>query len=322
MNTIEFKKKGLFLLLLAAASVTKAQTSMLAPIGAEWYYETSKMFSSGYIRMIVERDTIIDNNNCIKILREKQWYDKELDETYSVALSPVFLSQNGNSVMFYDNEQFYKLYDFGANIGDSLLILGMPDFCASNVCKVFITDKGSETIGGVSLRYIDVKDAEDSDWGWSGTIAGGGQEIPIIRIYERIGAVGSYFFPEQRCTFDYSEGGIFRCYEDDEIGHLNYSFPLVECDFIGHNTALDENKDKECVKVFPNPCQETIYVNIEKMDDDNCIIELYDVCGNRVYSNNVEENLLEINVESFAKGLYVLKLTTRENRIYNLIIKK
>lgn len=323
MNTKKLhSKKALLFLLLAVAGLAKAQNNGFAPIGAKWYYETSGVFSSGYIKMAAEKDTIIDGNVCIKLLREKQWYDSEFDEIHDIALPPVFLSQIGDSVMYYSNERFYKLFDFGANIGDSVLISGMLDFCASNVCKVFIMDKGTEIVKGVSLRYIDIKDAEDSTWGWSGTIVGSGQEIPIIRVYERIGAIGSYFFPEQRCTFDYGEGGILRCYEDDEIGYLNYSYPLVDCDYIEQNTALEENKKIENVQVFPNPCHEAVYVNMGKNTEDKYLVELYDVIGNLVYSDEGNYRPLKINVENYKNGLYILKVKSKENTVCKLLIKK
>ena len=313
-------KGVVLLLLLALTGIAKAQTHEFAPVGAEWYYGIQEMFSSGFIRMYVEKDTIIGEFDCIKLQKEKHWYDYQFHEIHSNSMAPEFLAYVNDSCMFFRNNQWHKLFDFSVEVGDTVTINGLPDdVCMSNICKVLITGKGSEMVNGVLLKYFDMKDTQDSDWGWSGTIVGSWQEPPIIRVYERIGPLDSYFFPEQRCLFDYSEGGILRCYEDDEIGYLNYSYPYTECDFI---TDLEEHQREHDIQVYPNPCQEKAFVNLGDAHEGECTLEIFDVMGNRILMSTIDEKRLEVNMDRFTTGVYLLKITTKRNVISKTIIRK
>ena len=312
------RQKALLLLLLLAAGTVKAQSHEFAPVGAEWHYGVLEMFATGYIRMSVEKDTVINGIDCIKLQREKHVVGLEFNELHSMVMEPEFLAWQNDSCLFLRDGQFYKLFDFGANIGDSVVIKGLPNICFSNECKVFITGKGTETVNGVPLRYFDMKDAEDSEWGWGGTMVG--DEAESIRVYERIGPVGSYFFPEQRCLFDYAEGGVLRCYEDHEIGYLNYTYPYyTECDFI---TDLEEHFDEQSILVYPNPCDEMVYVDIEDAHGGECTLEVFDVMGNLMFTSSCDEKHIEIAMDRFAQGVYLLKVTTKRNPLFKTLIKK
>ena len=78
-------KLFLLLLLAVAGRMAKAQTHQFAPLGATWYYETQSMFTKGYIKMEVEKDTVIDSRRCIKLNREEYWHNLEFG-----GLSPYF----------------------------------------------------------------------------------------------------------------------------------------------------------------------------------------------------------------------------------------
>lgn len=316
-----FKSKVLLLLLLAVAGMAKAQTHEFAPVGAEWHYEFKEMFAEGYIKMSVEKDTILNGIDCIKMSREKHYVDLQFNVLYNTWLAPEFLVYMNDSCMFYRNGQWHKLFDFSADVGDTVSVSGMPEsVCMTNSCRVHITGKGVELINGVLLKYFEMKDIQDSDWGWSGTIVG--DEAGVVRVYERIGPVGSYFFPEQRCIFDYGEGGVLRCYQDLEIGSLNYSFPYVECDFISHTIGMQEPCYGNRIEVFPNPCGGTIYVSVEDAHEGACTLELFDMMGNRMLTMTSDEKTVEVAMNQFAQGAYLLKVTTNRNTVYKTFIRK
>jgi len=315
------KNKVLLLLLLAAAGTVKAQTHEFAPVGAEWHYEVHEMFAKGYIKMSVEKDTVINGIGCIKLQREKHYVDLQFNVLHDTWLVPKFLAYMNDSCMFYSNGQWHKLFDFSAEVGDTVSVSGMPEgVCMTNSCKVLITGKGAELVNGVLLKYFEMKDIQDSDWGWSGTIVG--DEAGVVRVYERIGPVGSYFFPEQRCTFDYGEGGVLRCYQDLEIGSLNYSFPYVECDFISHTIGIQETCYGNRIEVFPNPCSGTICVSVEDAHEGASTLELFDMMGNRMLTLKSDKKTIEVAMDQFAQGVYLLKVTTNRNTVYKTLIRK
>jgi hypothetical protein len=318
-----FKKANLLFLLLMIVGWMEAQTHEFAPVGAEWYYDKHEMYSSGFIRMYADKDTIIDGISCIKLQKEKHWYNHKTNEFHSNILGSEFLSYENDSCLFFRNGRWHKLFDFSAEEGDTVIIQGLSDnICMTNTCKVYITGTGTELVNGVLLKYFEMKDAQDSDWGWSGTIVGSWQETPVVRVYERIGPMNRYFFPEQRCEFDYSEGGTLRCYEDSEIGCLNYTYPYTECDFIDDGTNLEEHQEEQITQVYPNPFDEMIFVDFVGAYDGGYKIEVFDLMGNLMLSSKSDKKHYEIATDRFSRGLYILKVITKQNTDFKTIIKR
>ena len=314
-------KGFVLLMLLVITGFAKAQTHEFAPVGAEWHYGFQEMFAKGYIKMSVEKDTIINGIECIKLLREKHYVDLQYNVLHDTWLAQEFLAYMNGTYMFYSNGQWHKLFDFSAAVGDTVSVSGIPEgFCMTNSCKVLITGKGVELVNGILLKYFEMKDTQDSDWGWSGTIVG--DEAGVVRVYERIGPVGSYFFPEQRCSFDYAEGGPLRCYQDLEIGILNFSFPYVECDFISHTIGMQETCYGNNIEVFPNPCSETVYVSLEDEYGGACLLEIFDMMGCLVFKSTSNEKTMEVVMNQFARGVFLLKVTTNRNTVYKTLIRK
>ena len=295
-------KKPLLFLMLLLASMAKAQSFEFAPIGAEWYYETQGMFSRGYIKMVAEKDTVIDGYDCIKLAREEHWHNLEFGGLFSAPLPPLFLSQVGDTVTLYWNGAFYKLFDFGAEIGDTWNVAGSPGVCPEDYGTVVVVDKGVDTINGIPLRFVTTKDLPDSYWGFGGSMHG--TLSGAVKIVERIGPMG-YMLPEQRCEFDNTEGGPLRCYIDDEVGELHFStyFPDRYCDYISDTyQSVDNLEANDRVSVFPNPCTEKLHLFFNEVSIHQ--ITVFDNTGRTVQGCNVKGKEAELNLGALTPGLY------------------
>lgn len=305
---------------MAVASLAKAQSFEFAPIGAEWYYETQSMFSRGYIKMVAEKDTVIDGYGCVKLAREEHWHELQFSGLFSGNLPALFLSQVGDSVMLYKNGAFYKLFDFGAEIGDTWNVVGSSDICPEDFGTVVVVDKGIDTINGIPLRFVTTKDLPDSFWRFcqsmQGTLSG------AVKIVERIGPRG-YLLPEQRCEFDNAEGGPLRCYIDDELGELHFStyFPDRYCDYISDTYQSVDNLDANgLLSVFPNPCAEKLRLIFDELS--NYRITVFDHSGRMVQGCSVKGKEAELNLGELSPGLYCVTISDGTKMLTRKIFKK
>ena len=78
---------------------------------------------------------------------------------------------------------------------------------------------------------------------------------------------------------------------------------------LGYGVNESENNDK--IIVYPNPASD--FVNI--INATNSSLQIYDVFGKLIASYNISENNHILNVGTFAKGTYLLKITNSEGSI-------
>lgn len=287
--------------------LTKAQIKRFAPVGAQWYYETQSLFSTGYLKMEVEKDTVINGTACIKFVRERHWHDLIFDELHGSMLPPLFLSQVGDVVMVYHKDSFLKLFDFGAGIGDSWMVPGQEGVCEEDFGSVRVVGKGVEMHNGIELKYMLLVDETFSYWGFSPTFPE--EPSDTIKVLERIGPIGSYLLPEQKCLFDDVEGGPIRCYIDGELGelHLTSLYPERNCDYISETyQGVDEQNILSDVSISPNPCENKICVRFNVTNLDCCEMTILDALGKLVFHGSFNEKNAEINIDGLPSGLYCL----------------
>lgn len=303
-----FRKKQIVFLLMLLALVSTHAKAQFAPVGATWYYETHTMYSSGYIKMEVEKDTVIHGFSCVKVTREAHWHDLLFNELKESPMSDLFLAQANDSVLIYNNGVFDMLFDFGAEIGDTWTILGREGVCEQDFGTVNVVDKGVEVINGTPLKYVTIKDDTYSYWGYGNTLYG--NPSTAIKIIERIGPLGSYLLPEQRCLFDETEGGPLRCYIDDELGelHLSSLYPERNCDYISHTyQSVDDNSFNVSLRVSPNPCSDRVQLLLGEATKHEIV--LFDHIGNVVLRRFEEGKETALDLGGLPSGLYCITVS-------------
>ena len=95
-----------------------------------------------------------------------------------------------------------------------------------------------------------------------------------------------------------------------------------------YNTVFDVSSLKVSeVKInnanlYPNPCD--TYVNISFSDNSNEIrnIQLFDVLGKMIYEKNMNQNTLQINMNSYNQGIYFVRIESNDGVANYKIIKK
>jgi subtilisin family serine protease len=82
-------------------------------------------------------------------------------------------------------------------------------------------------------------------------------------------------------------------------------------DFSSVNVIDAEENNNGAVKIFPNPFNETLRVNIENYTP--TVLEIYNLEGKLMERSNIQENNTLLNVEHLLQGAYVVKVFSEEN---------
>ncbi len=86
-------------------------------------------------------------------------------------------------------------------------------------------------------------------------------------------------------------------------GHGVYKRKLSDISGINDPVSFAAN-----VSVYPNPAAENVYVNIIGKTDRNTSVEVFDLNGKKVKTVNSEENTIQLNVNGFSSGVYLIKV--------------
>ncbi len=274
-----------------------------APDGAEWYYSYFNYSVEGFVKIQVAGDTTIEGINCKKLekIMVKNDFINNVTDTNTIGYEYMYSDED--RVYTYVNEQFYTLYDFSAQVGDTWEIPmndDLGDFCGESG-EIIVEEIGTVTINNQELRKILVKPLDDSFLSFSYTNNGTG----VAEIVEKIGPIASYMLPEPTCVADVHEGGELRCYSDNEFGY--YSTGVADqCDYV---ISVPNVEELNC-SVYPVPCNDILNIDIQE-NKLPLTITIYDLMGREVMSYQLKEKVNQINVERLNPGIYLIKSDTR-----------
>jgi len=104
----------------------------------------------------------------------------------------------------------------------------------------------------------------------------------------------------------------------------------IRCFFLGPNyTALGVSKinNKKNISIYPNPVNNTLNINLDKLNSDNIKIQIIDLTGKVVFTSSVysnANNLISLDINGLKNGIYFCKVYSTENVILKekIIINK
>jgi murein DD-endopeptidase MepM/ murein hydrolase activator NlpD len=83
--------------------------------------------------------------------------------------------------------------------------------------------------------------------------------------------------------------------------------------------GLDENQQ---IEVFPNPFSDHFILNIENINKEDLEIEIYSVDNKEILSiNSLQNDIVTIPASNLAKGIYFLKVKTKDGDIVKKLVK-
>ena len=103
-----------------------------------------------------------------------------------------------------------------------------------------------------------------------------------------------------------------RDYYNEDAGVLNdFSLIFCETELILSNSNIDLDQ----VLIYPNPVEETLYIDSSRED---LIYTLFDLNGREIFNTNKKA----ISMSRLSNGVYIVKIGSRNQSIYKRVVKK
>lgn len=270
-----------------------------------WHYNFYGA-GDGFYKIEMGTDSLIQNKNCQQFLIKKYIFWRQPNNTYTLATILDEPSQytytSGDTVFYLNEDKFYMLFNFNANIGDEWVLsnkpINFPGFDSTS--KVKVTNKSIITINGKSQRAIFLQTIDRSQVGIDGWVV------------EKIGPINTqYLFPSGKnsdSTVICYELGYFKCFNDSLFGLYNPNG--IDCEYLLNHVGINENKE-QVFDVFPNPSSEKITLNFSI--DGEYQATIYDLSNKVVLSKNFKSTTCEIDLTGLSKGVYTLKIKNKDS---------
>lgn len=280
-------KQVFFLLFLSFLSFSSFAQIEFSPQGAEWHYGTYYYNFSGvayhsyFVANYVD-DITIDGVEA-KIIESSHLDDDVVLIDYDT------ITQAGYQVFIQHNGSFELLYDFGAQVGDTLQI---NNWAVGGTIDMIVTQ----------IDTIEINDVELLEFTYDVGVWG------IHKVNNKFAALDMNFlnYPAS-FVVDYNPLFTFRCYSDDAFGF--YQKGDIFCDSI--ILGSEEPKKLEAY-IFPNPTESALYISVEQST--NLLhYRIFDVLGKNIQAGVVENR--HIDVGHLTNGSYILELTSVSGQI-------
>lgn len=290
-----------------------------SPQGATWYYGFSVYVTEGYYKITYVGDTTINSIQCKKLLKTVYTHDF-INQLYdTIVIGAEYTYADNDKVYIYKHNQFYTLYDFSAEVGDTWNVPEIKHYDGCDTVGTIRVDSiGTLTIDGQALRYICVSLNDTAQkWGW------------IAKIVEIVGPIKSLKY--QQYPYDYLfpvkfddcgmhleeliEGGNFRCYSDST--NFSYTSNITPtCDFLTSVNPIDKNPVQ--IRVLPNPSNGSFTIDIDQQ------LKLKEIIVSTMLGNIIlrqqTDNQTRIKIDNLKGGTYILTAIDKDNRTINKTI--
>lgn len=223
------------------------------------------------------------------------------------AADSLIVYQENGLVYFYEEGMFYKLYDFNAAAGDTIISFrpiasnsfslkwgGVEELTTVDTLYTLVTGLDTTTINGIKLKR----------WTTEPIILDPSIPNPPHVLFETIienigslnGIVGDHgLFIGEGCY------GGFVCYESPGFTYGSYFFTL--CDF---TSSLDEIAAPQ-IAIYPNPTDGTVNIDADQYNIQS--IEILDWSGKSL----LHTNALTLDLRDFSPGLYFVRMIDDRN---------
>ena len=303
--------KKLIFILIPFLLATGAFAQYFAPVGAKWTYTHSTLGSSGPpftvrpLTIEVIKDTLIIGLAC-----------RELEIKLDTATRYKYIRSTNDSVLFYSslNNKFNLLYDFTANIGDTLPIYYTGAdfydvFPELDSTWVIVDSIGTKNIFGINYRAYHQTcstNCPERSIGWV---------IDSLGINEYSDWI-SYLFP----AMNIAGGQVWdlRCYTDS---NTNYFYS--DCDTTYTITGIKLLDEKQ-MEIFPTILNhDNKKITIKTINSANLQqIKLFSITGFSIpLEIKKQGNLTQLRInQKISAGIYLLSFQLENEMITHKII--
>lgn len=223
---------------------------------------------------LIENDTIINLNKM----------------TYYAAIR-----ENNNQVFVKLIENNYEIlvYDFGLDIGDTIISNATSGYLANNTNVILNIDSVQVNDNSYRKRF---KISNNEYW------------------IEGIGSIGGLLFPITDVNSVYlNYWPILACLkQNNEAVYLYYQTDVC---FIQQATKIEYNETQSKLKIYPNPTINTIMIESE-LAPSLLTVKVFNSYGDLKKTETFNSFPIKINMSNLSSGIYLIQVTTGEG-IYN-----
>lgn len=262
--------------------------------GATWYYkygEGLEAQSAGYEKLEVIGDTVV-NNIDYRIINRIRVFSTGVEQV----LNNLYLrynSENDQVFRFSDSTE-YLLYDFSVEVGDTIIVEVINGLGEVSYCNLLVDSIRIELFSDSIQRRVQYcTETQNFQFRFAGRIVEGiGSEV--------------FLFPVDELACDAGCADNLRCFSDSKV---KITSPNIGCDELITNTDLII-KQKNELKVFPNPAQDLLY--IESMNP-MLSVTILDLNGSDIIKKSVYSELItSLDIQSLDSGIYIIRILFRD----------
>jgi hypothetical protein len=294
-------KKLIIIIALFNTAALSAQQSF-APVGATWYFLNTNTDCFTYT---TEKDTVINGKTCS--VTGNSFNNKK-----------EYLHTENNKVYYWFNGEFYIMFDFTVQAGDSIE-LGVKSITQNfEDTVIMIAFKVIETsyrmYGGQNIKSIVI---EQSDYNVS--------SYPYINnryVYsEKFGCLSDYKFLLQEVLNTTLNLLGFLAYKDADFTYVEqqqvqiYGTDML-CDYPNKATRIEEQKNEQ-LAIYPNPVKDEFQITLNS-DLNSSVYNLFisDIIGKTVFKQQVNANQ-RVNISHLPSGIYFVTVNNTQNVLLN-----
>ena len=340
MKTTTFFRTLLLSLLLTAGGSAMAQETEYHP------FADNAVWSVNNIKYATHGDTTICGREYLKVYRQEEDHPFDFDVEQAeyfcairndTAAQRVYgIYKEAATVYYYNPNEFldfqsymstdtteFLLYDFSLTEGDTTTVASFDDIYDSPGIYLYIVAPfHSEYDYDITLSDTTIRKVHHMEIMYL-PVMGGRRYLEWI---EGIGNIDGTFTIGGD-IFDVWESSYIEliCYEED--GNLLLSRPQAEYDnvmdcFSMGNVGIAVVERTE-MAIYPNPTNGHISISLSNTQNNTIKrVAIYTITGQTIYSNIFNSQSIEMDIENYPSGLYVIKITVDSGNVLQAKIIK
>jgi len=227
-----------------------------------------------------------------------------------IIIRPIQYNPVQNKLRILNNLTFQVIFSIPSNIIDSIKII--PENISVSDSVLFATYAKPYIFEGGRTYQLNIDSIKEKKIYISGKFDSSNRNSPWII---RNSTVNIGLLPA---------GTYELIYKFIDINPNGAMFPIETYSI---NFVVSENSKVQDVKIkefdlYPNPCNS--YINISFPDTDNEIrhVQMFDISGKLIYEENTNQNSLQINMSSYNRGIYFIRVVSSKSEYKHKIIKR
>lgn len=144
----------------------------------------------------------------------------------------------------------------------------------------------------------------------------------FVKVYDKNVELGSFSGNTNPGSFTCTNDFAFITFSTNAFNNFSGWEVTYEID----NVGIEEKENFEDLSIYPNPATDALQINFGVIKNQTVEIRLVNVTGDAVYSSQLSnvsgEISKNIDVSNFAKGIYILNLTSTEGSVNKKVIIK